>query len=305
MSRLNRRTMLQQTLMPLGAAVLSRRASADAALDALVAKFNTLKWIAYSPTHYDPQKSAWPSEADIKDDIELLVRYRIKGIVTYGCNDGLKQVPRIARENGIEGVVAGIYDLKRGTPAGDTEWNNALAAAPYVDGYCAGNEGLYDAYSLAELQSYIAALKKSTGKPVTTTEQQEDYADPALVNTGDWIFPNVHPFWHDKRTFPQAIDWTVQRYNWLVSIAGGKFVMIKETGFPTAGDPDATENNQRTFWETFQTRKTRFCYFEAFDQPWKTWRPVEPYWGFFDKDRKPKKAAAIIMTAAQQWKRLE
>lgn len=56
----------------------------------------------------------------------------------------------------------------------------------------------------------------------------------------------------------------------------------------------ATEQNQAHFFDLLLAsakhpfERLRFAYFEAFDQPWKTWHAVEGNWGIFRDDRSPK-----------------
>jgi hypothetical protein len=40
--------------------------------------------------------------------------------------------------------------------------------------------------------------------------------------------------------------------------------------------------------------RLRFAYFEAFDQPWKTWHTVEAHWGVLQYDRSPKAGVDYI-----------
>ncbi|MBU1125358.1 MAG: hypothetical protein KKC84_04990, partial [Candidatus Omnitrophica bacterium] len=194
-------------------------------------KISRLKWIAYAPLRFNPNIDLYPPEESIREDLELLFRYGFRGIVTYGANKILAQIPRIARETGFQAVIMGIWDL-----ASNNELENALAAVEYVDGYCVGNEGLNLRYDIATLKEVIAYVKEKTGKPVTTTEQVTDYYNDAILEIGDWVFPTIHPFLNHVTNPQKAANWIEKHYKILIRHAGSnKVVFFKEVGFPTAG----------------------------------------------------------------------
>jgi exo-beta-1,3-glucanase (GH17 family) len=49
-----------------------------------------------------------------------------------------------------------------------------------------------------------------------------------------------------------------------------------------------SEANQVAYYRLLNDTPVVYVRFEAFDQPWKNWAPVEPYWGLFHSDRSPK-----------------
>lgn len=203
-------------------------------------------------------------------------------------------LPTLAQSAGFQGLIMGIWD-----PANQEEIANAKAAAklPITLGFCIGNEGLHKRYELPALSAAIASLRKSTGKPVTTTEEIDDYSDNALLQLGDWVFPNAHPYFHNQLDPDAAVRWTQAAYDDTIRRAG-RFVMFKEVGLPTAGGPGLSEANQEKYYQELAKTGVRFDYFEAFDQPWKTDLPVEPHWGLFRSDRTPKLLAAYLMNIA-------
>jgi len=250
-----------------------------------------MNWICYAPTNFNPNVQKYPSEDSIRKDLELLVDTNFKGIIIYGSNNVLgTKVPQIAKELGLK-VIMGIWDLDNAE-----EWNNALAAKGCVSAYCLGNEGLHNLrYTLEKLNSKAEQLRRATDKPVTTAEIIEEYAKAELIDLGDWVFPNVHPYWHNIKDPAQAAQWTIQQYVNLKSKTD-KIVLIKEAGMPSAGDTGLSEANQNKYFRNLEDLAsayptTVFAYFEAFDQPWKNWAPVEPFWGIFKQDRTRKEAS--------------
>lgn len=256
----------------------------------LVAKL----WVAYSPTNFNPITSQYPNEASLRSDLEKLVGINTHGIVTYGSENILGQIPRIAKEVGIQKVLMGIWD-----PLSSEEINNAMGAQQHVDGYCIGNEGLNVRYTLPNLESAIDSLRNQTDKPVTTTERLNDYYNSQeLLDVGDWVFPNAHPFWSGIIDPSLAVDWTVNQLN-DISSRTTRTVVFKEVGLPTEGGAGLSQQNQNEYYRKLETRlmnplasHTRIVHFEAFDQPWKNSFPVEPHWGFFTSDRTPKMVAS-------------
>jgi exo-beta-1,3-glucanase (GH17 family) len=197
------------------------------------------------------------------------------------------ELPRLAQEQGFTGLIIGIWD-----PTNQAEIEAAKTAAQYpiVMGYCVGNEGIHKRYEIPDLIKTIKDMKKATGKPVTTTEEIDDYVDEELLNIGDWIFPNSHPYFHNLLDPNLAVDWTKAAYQDMTRRAGNRFVLFKEVGMPTAGDKEGSlsEETQARYYQGLAKTGVKFVYFEAFDQPWKNSLPIEPHWGLFYSNRTPK-----------------
>lgn len=257
---------------------------------------NDIRWVAYSPTNFNPETGLRPDTASILKDLETLTQAGFTGLVTYGSAGPFgKELPRLAEQSGFQGLIMGIWDI-----ASEEETRQAKAAAgsKIVLGYCVGNEGLGWRYNLDQLSQAAGAMKLATGKPVATTEQLEDYADAALLNLGDWVFPNVHPYWNGQYEAAGAVEWTKSAYENLRKKTD-KPILFKEVGFPTAGQdsPAMSEALQEAYYVQLAVTNVPFVYFEAFDQPWKNHQPVEPYWGLFKPDRSPKRLARRLMAS--------
>lgn len=245
-------------------------------------KLLTLRWVTYSPTNWDPDPNNGfsPSEESIKADLLVLYEY-FDGIVTYGANE---VIPRIAKEVGFSGMLFGVWN-----PTSEDELAKAKAAAKneIVIGFVVGNEGLDDRYDYETLRKAIETFRAETGKPVTTTEQITDYYNPQVLELGDWIFPNVHPFFNRFFDPAEAVEWTERQYKKLTPKTT-KPIIFKEVGLPSAGSEDMSEQAQAEYYRQLQQTKVHFVYFEGFDQLWKTHLPIEPHWGLFRSDRTPK-----------------
>ena len=279
--------MLSLLLTGCDAAVQTPTPTFEENLKTLEEKLSSLCWVAYSPTHFNPDTGGFPSEDDIRADLQTLHGTGFSGLVTYGSESTFRHIPRIAREVGFQGVVMGVW-----SPTSAEEIANARGAVDYVDGYSVGNEGLFfGRYDFDTLKTAMDNLRAATGKPVATTEVLNSYYSDAQVRElGDWAFPNVHPYWNGMKSPQQAVMWTQQQFADLNALyeESPKIVVFKEVGLPTAGDPELSEEGQAEYYKLLRSTDVKFFYFEAFDQPWKTSQPVEPYWGLFHSDRSSK-----------------
>jgi len=256
-------------------------------------------WVAYSPPSANPNRGIEATPEAIREDLEVLGKAKLTGLVTYGCSGVMgREFPGIAQEAGFKGLIMGIWD-----PSSQQEIAAAVAAAknPIVLGYCVGNEGLAEKgqkgrYTLEQLTAVMQSLRTRTGKPVTTAEQYGDYSDERLLRLGDWMFPTVHPYFYHVREPLAAVKWTKAAYDDLKK-RSGRFVLLKEVGLPTAGDEEGkmSEAAQEKYYTELAKTDVKFVYFEGFDQPWKTHLPIEPHWGIFNADRTPKLLAARLL----------
>jgi len=256
---------------------------------------SNIVWVAYSPPGADPDKGIQSTPEAIHHDLAVLRSAGFTGLVTYSSTGIVgQQLPAIAASEGFSGLILGVWD-----PANRQELDAAKGAGqlPIVLGYCVGNEGYKKRYTPALLCSAMEDIRKATGKPVTTAEPIDRYSDPAaLLNLGDWVFPNAHPYFHGRYDPAAAVRWTQGAQDELKQRTN-RFVLFKEVGLPTAGDAQnaLSEENQERYYSALARTDVRFVYFEGFDQPWKKNLPIEPHWGIFNADRTPKRFALRLM----------
>jgi exo-beta-1,3-glucanase (GH17 family) len=253
-----------------------------------VSEVNSIKWVAYSSPNLK-KNYRQPSAENIRKDLSILRKAGFTGLVTYGSSGIMgRDFPSIAQSLGFRGVILGIWN-----PLNENELANAKNAAslPVVLGYYVGNEGLFgsrERYAIRDLCSAIADLRTSSGKPVTTSEEIDDYSlHTELLFIGDWLFPNAHPYWHSTKYPSDAVKWETLRYRDMVENTR-RFVLFKEVGLPTSGAAGLSEGSHDRFYRDLAKSDVRFVYFEGFDQPSKNSSPVESNWGIFDALRQPK-----------------
>lgn len=247
-----------------------------------------LRWIAYSPTNYNPNASppVLPSDDSVRADLKVLRNAGFSGLITYGAH--LTSIPSLSREAGFRGMLLGVWD-----PKSRAELLLAMESAKQdvVIGIIIGNEGVsFKRYSLEELHHAMQIMRRETEKPISTTEIYERYFDtPKLVEWSDFLAVNAHPFFHGLREPQHAVEWTVAAYGNLEKLASkSKPIILKESGLPSEGEKGLSEQNQALYYGLLQNTKVTFAFFESFDQSWKKWGSVEPHWGLFRSNRTPK-----------------
>lgn len=239
-------------------------------------------WISFAPPRpFNPEIGSFPTEAQLRSALTQLAGEGWRGLVTYGMDGTLREVPRIAREVGFSKVIAGIYPVAG--PAFAADRAATLEEVAFIDAIVVGNEGIDQGrYTIADLEREIPSLRSASGRPVTTSEPDGRYGDARLRAVGDWMFPNLHPWFANRRTPPSAAAYAEDRFKALEQLAPGQAVVIKESWWPTAGDdPAGNEANQADYFGRLARTPVRFVWGEAYDQYWKTGEPggVGPHWG--------------------------
>lgn len=275
-------------------------------LGAFNTKLDQLNWIVYDPVDFDPEGDVYPSEDSVRKDLATLAQGPFNGIITIGSEKSLGLIPRLAKECGIQGVIMGVYSLR--DPG---ELQAALESMSYVDGYCIGHRGLNIAYNIADIQRVLSLVREKTKRPVSTTESLSDYlAIPEMVGIVDWLFPDVHFYWHEGATPEEVISDLMSKINiiqdWLKHQTKSR-VVLKMISYPSSGASGLSELSQAHFFarlfrriknDTGIARYVRFSFFAAFDNKWKKtdrgWSQAELSTGLYTIERTPKTALEFI-----------
>ncbi|MBI1873277.1 MAG: hypothetical protein HYS05_05215 [Acidobacteria bacterium] len=272
-------------------------------------KFKRLFWIGYAPIEFDPEVGRYPDASSIEADLRALIGGPIEGIITFGSEQTLSNIPAIAKAVGIRGVIMGVYD-----PTNTTELNAAVAARKSVDGYCVGHLGLREGrYEQARLEEAIRMVRERSGKPVSTTEALEDLvAYEGLGACVDWLFPDVHQYWHEGASPNAALADLVRTRDAVrqvrVHLGAHRPVLMKMLSYPSAGGSGLTPEAQREFFDRMLRMlhddvsgpgRLYASFFAAFDNDWKTrdrgWSPPELSTGLYDLARSPKPAVSAFI----------
>lgn len=275
--------------------------------------------IAYTPSELDPRNPANQvrlTTSSLEKDLVAL-RPAFDGLVLYGYHEA--STPRtlaVAQELGYRAVLLAIWDIKStaeidGVASLAQQYKDHLSLAIIV-----GNEGLtFARYEEADLKIAEQRLRFRLGDtvPLTTTEPLVGYERPVVKAFGDFLCPNVHPVFDRSNLGPvEAAAWTREQAARL-SKETGKFVVVKETGFPHAGKPQYTPGTQQAFWQAYLSTgrvtpvESAFTFhgvaFEAFDLPWKSEASgleIEKSWGLLSSQRTPYPAFEIWKDASKR-----
>lgn len=178
----------------------------------------------------------------------------------------------------------------------------------------AGNEALVgwtDHYvPESRVMEFVRKIKEQAPQPVTFCENYSPWLDQLkhLPEEVDFISIHTYPVWEYKH-IDEAIAYTRDNYNSVVSRHPGKNVVITEAGWATNSngrgiDPGkVNEEYQKAYYEMLMEWSERenilTFFFEAFDERWKgSPEPLEPekHWGLFHTNRTPKLAISDHLT---------
>ena len=254
-----------------------------------------IQGVAYSPFRdcQNPHWGPFPTEGQIREDL-LQVRHMGNAIRTYSSLDVLGEIPQMAHQLGLR-VSAGAW-LGKDREANEQEIAALINLAQTVEleSVIVGNEVLLRGdLSEDELIDYIQWVKSAVDVPVTTAEIGGVLLEhPRVIDAVDYLMVHHYAYW-DGVPIEHSARYVVDQYHQVQEYAGGKRVVIGETGWPSAGPANGkaipSPENERRFLHEFltlaQQEDIEFYYFAAFDELWKTEGGVGPYWGLMTPDR--------------------
>ena len=286
---------------PLSLAGIDPSGIADDELAALVRKVldNKIHGLSFSPYITGQGPGTRIDEEQIRDRLRIIQPY-VRWVRSFSCTDGNELIPRIAHENGLKTMV-GIW-LDDDREQNEKEMENAIevATAGHADILAVGNEVLLRGdLSEDELIDYVSRVKQAVRDvPVGYVDAYFEFVDhPRVTDACDVILANCYPFWEGCAA-EYALLYMKDMYQRAIRAAGGKKVIISETGWPNVGSPTGAAvpsrgNAIRYFLNTYQWAEEddiEIFYFSSFDEDWKTGDEgdVGAYWGLWDKDGRPK-----------------
>jgi exo-beta-1,3-glucanase (GH17 family) len=268
-----------------------------------------IQGIAYSPFRdcQNPNRMKFPSREQIAEDLDQL-RHSTNAIRTYSSVGIQGEIPKLAHERGLR-VSAGAW-LGKDEAANEREIEGVVDIAKRVplESVIVGNEVLMtDRMCEDRLIDYIKRVKAAVTVPVTTAEVGSVLLQhPKLMAVLDYYLVHYYAFW-EGHSIDGGAQQVLDELNAFRAHAGGKRVVIGETGWPSDG---ATKNfaaptawNQRRFFREFlslaHSEHVEFFYFGAFDELWKTDEgSVGQFWGVWDAERRNKYDCTSMMRVA-------
>ncbi|MEO0811649.1 MAG: glycosyl hydrolase family 17 protein [Myxococcota bacterium] len=273
------------------------------ALKALVREIleQKIHGISFSPYIEGQGPGTQLEEAQIRERLEVIRPY-VKWVRSFSCTDGNELIPQVAKDMGL-GTMVGVW-LDDDREHNELEMAGALetARSGAVDILAVGNEVLLrDELSEDELLGYMTRAKQAV------PNVQVGYVDayfkfelhPRVADASDVIHANCYPFWEGCPA-QFAVLYMKDMVRRAKKIAGGKKVIVSETGWPnigsaTHGARPSFENAIKYFVDTYRWAEedgVEVFYFSSFDEAWKVEDEgdVGAYWGLWDKDGNAKYA---------------
>ncbi len=255
--------------------------------------------MCFSPYTEGQQPGMALSEDQIRRRIEVIRPYT-QWVRSFSCTEGNELIPQIAKEYGMKTLVGAWLDSDKATNEKELEGLFRLAREGWVDVAAVGNEVLYRGeLSENELLDYIERAKREL--PDTQVGYVDAYYEfenrPKLAEVCDVLLANCYPFWEGCPS-EYAFLYMKDMYHRTVRVAGGKPVMITETGWPSQGQSfhgahPSNESAMQYFINAQTWSKEEgvpMFYFSSFDESWKTGDEgdVGAYWGLWDKNEQLK-----------------
>jgi glucan 1,3-beta-glucosidase len=240
-----------------------------------------------------PEQQSQLSAEQIRARMEM-VRPHTRWVRTFSCTDGNEAAPRIAHEQGIKTLVGAWLGKDPALNEKELARLIELAHAGDCDLVAVGNEVLYRGdLTEDELLGYVRRVKDALpGIPVGYVDSYYLFCDhPRLVEASDVLLINCYPFW-ERCSLEGSLAYLQEMVARVQAVAGGKPVVISETGWPSGGEAlgeavPSPENAIRYALNTFkwtQAAGIDLFYFAAFDEQWKAGPEggAGPHWGFWD-----------------------
>jgi len=251
--------------------------------------------LSFSPYLDGQSPGTHISEQQIRERLAVIQPYT-NWIRSFSCLDGNEATPRIAHEMGLKTMVG--VDLGE-----DLEENEVglaagieVAKAGHADIFVVGNENLLrEDLSEQQLLEYIQRAREAVpGVPVSFVDAYFLFENhPAVAEAVDVLLVNCYPYW-ESCALEYSLVYMKEMYRRAQRVAGGKKVIISETGWPSTGTPFGTavpsyDNALQYFINTYQwadEEGIEIFYFSSFDEAWKVGAEgdVGAYWGLWDKD---------------------
>lgn len=244
------------------------------------------------------------TDEELEERLETIAPYT-EWIRTFGCSEDLKEAGMFAHAMGLNAAI-GAWLGSESTPQGQQENQNQIhclidqARGGHVDIAIVGSEVLLRR-DLSEdlLIGYINQVKQSLQEtginiPVTYADVYGVLLDhPNVISAIDLVFANYYPYW-EGRKIDYAVAYVHRWHQQVIDAAGGKEVIISETGWPSCGDQigDAMPSpaNANLYFLNFvswaRANNVKYFYFEAFDEGWKARYegPQGACWGIWDQE---------------------
>ena len=248
-----------------------------------------------------------PSELQIVQDLNILVKAGFKVIRMYDCDENTQMtLETIVKNKDPIKVLLGIWldaeisnhqgcdwltepisnkQLNKNRISNELEVSNAISLAnKYEDVIIAvnvGNEALvsWNDHMMSEERviDFVRKVKANINQPVTVAETHYWWRDfgQKLADEIDFIGIHIYPLWENKG-IDDGLAFTIEGIKNVVDALPNKKIAILEAGWATTANEfgnRASELNQSKYYDEFKDwakkNNVTVFFFEAFDEPWK------------------------------------
>ena len=274
--------------------------------DALVASFHDVlragtHGLCFSP-YLDGQGPGTPiGEEQIRARLQI-IQPHTRWVRSFSCTEGNEAIPRVAKELGLKTLVGAWLGTDAAINEREILGAIEVARAGHADIVAVGNEVLLrEDLSEDELLACIQRVKVALpGVPVGCVDAYYLFEKhPRITAACDVVLTNCYPFW-EGCPLDGAIAYMQSMMARTLAVAGGKKVIVSETGWPDKGTAfhgavPSVDGAMRYFTDTCRWAaqdNIEVFYFAAFDEAWKVGAEgdVGAFWGLWDKDGQPKYA---------------
>lgn len=249
--------------------------------------------ISFSP-YLDGQRPGIDISEDQIRDRMAIIRPHTRWIRTFSCTEGNAASARIAHEMGLKTMVGVELCGDRTKNDEELEAGLEIARAGHADILAVGNEVLLRGdLSSDEVVAYIQRARESA--PGVTISYVDAYFlfenHPNVAEACDVLLINCYPFW-ERCPLEYSLPYMQEMVRRTQAVAGGKKIIISETGWPSVGTPyggaiPGEENALAYFVQAYEwaaREGIEIFYFSSFDEKWKTGAEgdVGSSWGLWD-----------------------
>ena len=251
--------------------------------------------LCFSPYLEGQAPGALVTEEQIRARLQIIRPYT-RWVRSFSCTDGHEHTGRIAHELGLKALVGAWLGTDREINEREIQGAIAVARAGHADILAVGNEVLLrEDLSEDDLLGYIERVRRAV--PGVRIGYVDAYylfeKHPRVTAACDVVLTNCYPFWEGCPR-ERALEYMQAMYRRTLAVAGGKQVIISETGWPQRGSAfhgavPSVDGAMRYFVDTMRwagSEGIEVFYFSAFDEAWKVGAEgdVGAYWGLWDKD---------------------
>lgn len=254
-----------------------------------------LHGLCFSPYQAGQAPGSEVGEGQIRARLEI-VRPYARWVRSFSCTEGHQHTPRIARELGLRTLVGAWLGTDREINEREIAGAIEVARSGHADLLAVGNEVLLrEDLGEDELIDCLQRVRAAVpGVPVGYVDAYYLFEKhPRVTAACDVVLANCYPFWEGCPR-EQAVAYMQSMYRRAVAVAGGRKVIVSETGWPNIGTAfhgavPSEEGAMRYFIDTCRwatSEGIELFYFAAFDEAWKVGveGDVGAYWGLWDKD---------------------